>query len=59
MLSITIHTDRDLTPAGKRSARVVKTTRGSQLRWYVSGRLYHWLAPSDANVNLTNEWLSA
>lgn len=49
----------DLTPAGKRSARIVGTDRGGkQLRWYVGGRLYKWLSPNAQNVAMTNEWLA-
>lgn len=60
---ITIHTDADFTPTGKRSARVVKTNsrfgQGRQLRWYVAGRIYRSMAPTSENVALTNEWLAA
>jgi hypothetical protein len=56
-LKIVIKTDRDLTPAGKRTARCVQTTRGGrQLRWYVAGRLYHHLAVTPGNIALTHEW---
>lgn len=60
MLKIVIHTDLDLTPAGKRNARIVQTTRGGrQLRWYVSGKLYRFLAVTADNANLTREWMGA
>lgn len=59
MLKIVINTDADFTPAGKRTARVIKTTRGSQLRFYVSGRIYRWLAVNAANIAMANEWLKA
>jgi len=53
-MQITIKTEYDLTPAGKRAARVVQTSRGGrQLRWYVGGRLYWKGAPAEH----TNEWL--
>lgn len=60
---IVIHTDADLTPKGKRGARVVETRtamgKGHQLRWYVGGRLYNWLRPTDENIKLTNEWMAS
>lgn len=59
MLKIVINTDADFTPAGKRAARVVKTTRGTQLRFYVAGRLYRWLAVNAANLAMAKEWLAA
>lgn len=37
---ITIQTDYDFTPAGKRAVRVVRTNRGTAIRGYVSGRRY-------------------
>jgi len=41
MIAITIQSDLDLTPSGKRTARWVYGTNGQpQHRWYVSGRLY-------------------
>jgi len=49
----------DLTPKGKRTARIVGTDRGGrQLRWYVSGRLYRWLAPNAENIATTQEWMA-
>lgn len=51
---ITITTEFDLTPTGKRAARVVQTRRGTQLRWYVGGKLYWKGAPA----HHTNEWLA-
>lgn len=52
---IVIHTEYDLTPVGKRAARVVQTSRGGrQLRWYVGGRLYWKGAPAEH----TSEWLA-
>ena len=58
MVSITINTDKDLTPAGKRRAKVVQTSRGgSELRWYVGGKLYHFLAPNQSNIELSKRWV--
>ena len=55
MISITISTDLDLTPSGKRSARWVYASRGvRQHRWYVGGRLYS----KRADPRLTAEWLA-
>ena len=63
MEKITIQADADFTPPGKRSARVVKTRssfgQGRQLRWYVSGCLYQRMQPTQANMELTQEWLNA
>lgn len=58
---IVIEVDGDLTPKGKRTARIVQTDRnGRQLRWYVAGRIYREFgAINKVNVNLTNEWLAA
>lgn len=56
---ITIQTNADFTPPGKRVARVVKTTRGQQLRFYVAGRLYRWLAVTPENLKMANEWIAA
>jgi len=54
-MQIVIKTEYDLTPAGKRAARVVQTSRGGrQLRWYVGGRLYWKGAPAEH----TSEWLA-
>jgi hypothetical protein len=60
MNKITIETDADFTPAGKRSFRVVQTSRGGyQLRWYVSGRIYRSLAPTPSNMALSRDWAAA
>lgn len=57
---IVIDVDADLTPKGKRTARIVHTDRnGRQLRWYVAGRIYREFGSiNKKNVDLTNEWLS-
>lgn len=61
-LKIVIATDRDLTPAGKRVARVVKLRSAmgtvERIRWYVARRIYNQLPLTDANVALTKEWLA-
>lgn len=63
MTKIVIQTDADFTPKGKRTARVVTVSgrmgRGQQLRWYVGGKLFRRLPPTQQSVNLTNEWLKA
>lgn len=58
---IVIEADADLTPKGKRAARIVQTDRnGRQLRWYVAGRIYREFGSiNKVNVKLTNEWLAA
>lgn len=59
-IKLTIHTDRDLTPAGKRRAKLVTMNRGlKQIHWYVGRGRYHELANTQANAELTNEWLAA
>lgn len=51
---IVIHTDADFTPKGKRTARIVTTSRGGKsLRWYVGGKIFRKGAP----LELTAEWL--
>lgn len=55
MINITIHTDLDFTPSGKRVARWVYGSRGTrQHRWYVGGRLY----AKRADPSRTAEWLA-
>ena len=55
-VAIVVQTDADFTPKGKRTARVVRTSRGgTQLRWYVAGRIFRKGAPAE----LTAEWLAA
>lgn len=54
---ITIQTDADFTPKGKRRARIVKTTQGKQLRWYVGGRHWRKLQITNDNIKLTHDWL--
>jgi len=57
---ITIITNADFTPPGKRGARIIQTSsNGRQLRWYVSGRIYNKMALNGENVSLTNEWLAS
>ena len=55
MITLTINSEFDFTPKGKRAARYVRTSRGSrQLRWYVGGRLY----VKGANPAFINEWIN-
>jgi hypothetical protein len=58
-----IETAADFTPAGKRTARIIKTRgqlgTGRQLRWYVAGKIYNRLSPSTENIQLTREWIAA
>lgn len=58
-IAITIKTDRDLTPKGKRTARVVQLNQGPHIRWYVSGRIYATKANTPEMRALTREWLAA
>lgn len=61
MLKITIQTDADFTPKGKRRARIIPVNngRGRQLRWYVGGKIFRFLAVTNENIALTREWVSA
>jgi hypothetical protein len=59
VIKIVIQTDADFTPPGKRTARVITTRSGRQLRWYVAGRIYRRLPVSVDNVALTKDWLAA
>ena len=58
-MKITIQTAADFTPKGKRTARIVRTDRGQQLRWYVGGKRYRSMAPTAANAWLTELWIRA
>lgn len=59
MLNLTIQTDRDFTPVGKRSAKVVTHDRGTKrIRWYVGGRRYHVLPVTPENAALTRDWVA-
>jgi hypothetical protein len=59
-MKIVIKTDCDLTPDGKRRAKVVTMARGlKQIHWYVGRERYHELANTAANADLTNDWLAA
>lgn len=59
MQHIVIHTDLDLTPAGKRTARTVQLKRGPAIRWYVGGKIYATRAVTPQNVATTKEWIAA
>ncbi len=54
---VVIRTDRDLTPEGKRTARVVHLRQGPHIRWYVSGHIYRTLNNTKENAALTSDWL--
>lgn len=62
-MQITIQTDADFTPAGKRRVRVVKCRNrmgvSAQIRLYVSGRIFRKLAPTPQNMELAKQWVSA
>ena len=59
MIKVTIKTDADFTPAGKRTARTVMLNQGPRIRWYVSGRIYNTLPSTPENSALTKEWIEA
>ncbi len=58
---IVIEVDADMTPKGKRTARIVQTDRnGRQLRWYVSGRIYREFgAITNEAAAITRQWLAS
>lgn len=49
----------DFTPAGKRSARTVTLIQGERIRWYVAGRIFRTLPVTQANADLSREWMAA
>lgn len=63
--TIVIPTDRDLTPRGRRTVRIVHhSLRGGKkvrwhIRWYVGSRAYHSLPISHANIATSKDWLQA
>lgn len=60
MIKITIQTDADFTPKGKRRALIVPTSRGGrQIRWYVGGRYYSRLPVTADNIAITQKWVVA
>ena len=54
MIKITIQTDADFTPAGKRRAKIAY---GNRIRWYVSGSIYRTLPIPPANIELSRKWV--
>ena len=54
MIKITIQTDADFTPAGKRRAKIAY---GNRIRWYVSGCIYRTLPITAANIELSRKWV--
>jgi len=57
-MTITIQTNLDFTPKGKRTARVAPYGH-RVIHWYVAGRIYNRLPITTANIALTNEWVRA
>jgi hypothetical protein len=56
-MKITIQTDADFTPMGKRRVRVVTLDRGARrIRWYVAGRIYNQLPVTIDAVELSRKW---
>jgi hypothetical protein len=61
---IVIQTNADLTPPGKRVARVVHHAKsgrrtGPQIRWYVAGSCFRNLKLTEQNTLLSAEWVAA
>lgn len=58
---LVIKFDADFTPAGKRTARVVRHARNGRraaahIRWYVGGKSFRSLLLTNANVDMTVTW---
>lgn len=63
-LSITIQTDADFTPAGKRSIRLVRHAKSGKkipqsIRLYVAGKIYATLPMTVENMKLVETWYAA
>jgi hypothetical protein len=56
LIKIVIQTDADFTPPGKRRAKIAY---GNRIRWYVGGRIYRTLKPTQENLNLSVEWMKS
>jgi hypothetical protein len=59
---ITIQTDADFTPPGKRAYKAVCLSGASvytHIRWYVSGRKYRTLPLNPENYDLSKQWVAA
>ena len=61
-MKITIQTNADFTPKGKRTAKIVKHALNGKkiqpvIRCYVSGRAY--MEKSISEYKLVNDWLAA
>lgn len=56
MERIVIHTDLDLTPAGKRRFKVGNYGNYNSITWYVSGRRYHSIPNTAENLKRSQEW---
>lgn len=54
MIKITIQTDADFTPAGKRRAKIAY---GNRIRWYVGGCIYRTLAITAENIEISKRWV--
>jgi hypothetical protein len=60
MTKITIQTDADFTPKGKRTYRAVclsGSAVSTHIRWYVSGRIYRTLPLNVENFELSKQWV--
>jgi hypothetical protein len=56
-----IRTEADLTPAGKRTARIVQHAKNGRrtpphIRWYVGGKAYRSLSLTEKNIAVTGDW---
>ena len=60
-MKIVIQTNADFTPAGKRSVRLVKTTKAGRkcarhIRWYVGREIYRSLPLTNENIEMSKDW---
>lgn len=64
MEKIIIHTDLDLTPAGKRRVKIIRHTIGGKrikpfIAWYVGNQRYASFALTNHHIELSQQWVSA
>ncbi len=63
-MNITIQTNADFTPSGKRSVRIVRHARSGKkiaqsIRLYVAGKIYATLPITIENMKMVEEWYAA
>lgn len=58
---ITIQSDADFTPKGKRSVKIVRHSKSGKkikptLAWYVGGKLFRYLDLNEQSIILSSAW---